>query len=62
MTERWVEVGKLADMMILSGNPLENIRYTEQVETVVPGDRAYDAATMNEVVTGDAQRPSYWWE
>ena len=57
-----LEPGKLADLVILSGNPLENIRYTEQVETVVLGGRAYDAATMNEVATGDAQRLPYWWE
>ncbi len=57
-----LEVGKLADMVILDGNPLENIRNTERVETVVLGGRAYDATTMNEIVTGDAQRQPYWWE
>ena len=57
-----VEEGKLADLVILSGNPLENIRYTEQVETVVLGGRAYDASTMNELVTGEEERVAYWWE
>ena len=57
-----LEVGKLADMVILSGDPLDNIRNTERVETVVLGGRAYDATTMNEVVTGDAERMPYWWE
>ncbi|MCB2067256.1 MAG: PD40 domain-containing protein, partial [Erythrobacter sp.] len=57
-----LEVGKLADLVIIDGNPLENIRDTERVETVVLGGRAYDAATMNEVVTGDRQRLPYWWE
>ncbi|WP_162199249.1 amidohydrolase family protein [Aurantiacibacter gangjinensis] len=57
-----LEVGKLADLVILTGNPLDNIRNTETVETIVLGGRAYDATTMNEIVTGDAQRLPYWWE
>ncbi|WP_271077308.1 amidohydrolase family protein [Aurantiacibacter sp. MUD61] len=57
-----LEVGKLADLVILTGNPLENIQNTQTVETVVLGGRAYDAATLNEVVTGDRQRAPYWWE
>jgi imidazolonepropionase-like amidohydrolase len=57
-----LEQGKLADLVILDGNPLENIRNTERVQTVVLGGRAYDAQTMNEIVTGDARRAPYWWE
>ena len=57
-----IEPGKLADLVILNGDPLENIRNTERVQTVVLGGRAYDAATMNEIVTGDARRQPYWWE
>jgi len=57
-----LEPGKLADLVILDGNPLENIRNTERVETVVINGRAYDAQTMNEIVTGDARRAPYWWE
>ncbi|RDC60848.1 Protein TolB [Alteripontixanthobacter maritimus] len=57
-----LEVGKLADLVILDGDPLDNIRNTERVETVMLGGRAYDAATMNEIVTGDGKRAPYWWE
>jgi imidazolonepropionase-like amidohydrolase len=57
-----LEPGKLADMVILADNPLDDIRNTERVETVVLGGRAYDAATLDEVTTGDAQRAPYWWE
>ncbi|NVD45770.1 amidohydrolase family protein [Qipengyuania atrilutea] len=56
-----LEPGKLADLVILSDNPLENIRNTERVVTVVLGGRAYDASTMNEIVTGDERRRPYWW-
>ncbi|RPF71790.1 amidohydrolase family protein [Aurantiacibacter spongiae] len=57
-----LEVGKLADLVIIDGDPLDNIRNTERVETVMVGGRAYDSATMNEVVTGDGERAPYWWE
>ncbi|MXO86380.1 amidohydrolase family protein [Altererythrobacter aurantiacus] len=57
-----LEPGKLADLVILDGDPLANIRNTERVDTVVLGGRAYDAATMNEVATGDSTRQPYWWE
>ncbi|MEL7728032.1 amidohydrolase family protein [Citromicrobium bathyomarinum] len=57
-----LEPGKLADLVIIDGDPLANIRNTERVETVVIGGRAYDATTMNETVTGDSERARYWWE
>jgi len=57
-----LEPGKLADLVIIDGNPLENIRNTERVTTVVIDGRAYDALTMNEIVTGDERRAPYWWE
>jgi len=57
-----LEEGKLADLVILSDNPLDDIRNTDKVEHVMIGGRLYEAATMNEVHTGDAKRLPYWWE
>ena len=57
-----LETGKLADLVILSENPLEDIRHTDKVEHVMLGGRLYEAETMNEVVTGDKKRLPYWWE
>jgi len=57
-----LEEGKLADLVILSDNPLDDIRNTDKVEHVMLGGRLYEAATMNEVHTGDAKRLPYWWE
>ena len=57
-----LEKGKLADLVILSDNPLEDIRNTDKVEHVMLGGRLYEAETMNEVHTGDAKRLPYWWE
>ena len=57
-----LEKGKLADLVILDNNPLENIRHTDGVDHVMLGGRLYEADTMNEVVTGDKKRLPYWWE
>ena len=57
-----LEKGKLADLVILSDNPLDDIRNTDKVEHVMLGGRLYEAETMNEVHTGDAKRLTYWWE
>ena len=57
-----LEEGKLADLVILSENPLDDIRNTDKVEHVMLGGRLYEAETMNEVHTGDSKRLTYWWE
>ena len=57
-----LEIGKLADLVILSENPLENICHTDRIEHVMLGGRLYEAETMNEVLTGDSKRLPYYWE
>jgi len=57
-----IEVGKLADLVIMDENPLDDIRNTETLEHVMLGGRLYDVKTMNEVFTGDQERLPYWWE
>lgn len=57
-----LEKGKLADLIILTNNPLDNIRNTDGIEHVMIGGRLYEAKTMNEVVTGDNDREPYFFE
>ncbi|MES2902986.1 MAG: amidohydrolase family protein [Pseudomonadota bacterium] len=57
-----LEQGKLADLVILDANPLDNIRNSDKVDMVMLGGRLYDAATLNERSTGNRLRPPYWWE
>ncbi len=57
-----IEPGKLADLVILSADPSQDIMNSDDIERVMLGGRLYDARTMNEVETGDAERLPYWWE
>ncbi|RGP42177.1 Protein TolB [Altererythrobacter insulae] len=57
-----IEVGKLADLVVLNADPSEDIRNSDKIDQVMLGGRLYDAATMNEVETGNAERRKYWWE
>ncbi|WP_017930230.1 amidohydrolase family protein [Robiginitomaculum antarcticum] len=57
-----LETGKLADLVILSGNPLEDIRQTDDIEHVMIGGRLYESGTLNEVFTGNRTRLPYWFE
>jgi imidazolonepropionase-like amidohydrolase len=57
-----IEAGKLADLVILDANPLDDIRNTDKIDRVVLGGRVYDAATMNEVGGSGRKRAPYWWE
>jgi imidazolonepropionase-like amidohydrolase len=57
-----LEVGKLADLLVLSADPSEDIRNSDHIERVMLGGHLYDALTMNEVETGTQKRLRHWWE
>lgn len=57
-----LEAGKLADLVILNADPLDDISNTDDISHVMLNGRLYDAATMNEEVTGNRARGQYWWE
>jgi hypothetical protein len=42
-------VGKLADLMVLNANPLDDIRNTEQILYVMKDGRLYDGTTLDEL-------------
>lgn len=56
-----LEAGKLADLIVLDGNPLEDLRQTEHVRYTMINGRMYDAAQMREY--GDERSaPAFWWQ
>ena len=57
-----LEVGKLADLVVLAADPLENIRNTETVVQVMLNGRLYDAGTMNEIGNHPRKRPPFYWQ
>ena len=57
-----LKVGKLADLIVLDKNPLENIQNTEFVKSVMINGRLYDAETLNEIGNYDRKRGKFWFE
>ena len=56
-----LEPGKLADLVIIDGNPLEDVRRTDQIDKVMLNGRLYDAATLAEEGQGSSPAPNLWW-
>ena len=57
-----LEVGKLADILVMDGDPLANIRNTNTLRYVVKGGRVYEAATLNEVWPTPRTLPVQTWQ
>ncbi|MFQ5674634.1 MAG: amidohydrolase family protein [bacterium] len=57
-----LQLGKLADLVVLNKNPLENIRDSEDILYVMVNGRLYDAETMNEIGNHPRERHPFYWE
>jgi len=57
-----LEVNKLADLIVLDKNPLENIYNTESVRYTMVNGRLFDAAQMNEIGNYNKPRTRFFWE
>jgi Tol biopolymer transport system component/imidazolonepropionase-like amidohydrolase len=57
-----LKTGKLADLIVLDANPLEDIRNSEQVRYTMVNGRLYDAETMDEIGNHDRKRGKFFFE
>jgi Tol biopolymer transport system component/imidazolonepropionase-like amidohydrolase len=58
-----LETGKLADLIVLDRNPLENIRNTNSLRYVMKNGELYDADTLNMVWPQQKPLPKqFWWD
>jgi imidazolonepropionase-like amidohydrolase len=57
-----LEKGKLADLVVLDRNPLENIRHSDSLSMVMLNGRLYDAKTLNEIGNHPRRRLPFWFE
>jgi imidazolonepropionase-like amidohydrolase/Tol biopolymer transport system component len=57
-----LEPNKLADLLILEGNPLEDIRATDDIAYVVLNGRVYEGGSLEEKITGDFKLQPFYWQ
>ncbi|HET9369032.1 MAG TPA: amidohydrolase family protein [Vicinamibacterales bacterium] len=56
-----LEPGKLADLIVLDANPLDDLKNTAKISQVMKNGRLYDAATLNETWPRQRALPAQWW-
>ncbi|MTI31887.1 amidohydrolase family protein [Xanthovirga aplysinae] len=57
-----LEVGKLADLIVLDKDPLNNIQNTNSVALTMVNGRLYETETMNEIGNYNRPRTKFFWE
>jgi imidazolonepropionase-like amidohydrolase/Tol biopolymer transport system component len=57
-----LETGKLADLIVLNENPLDDIHNSDKIKYVMVNGRLYDADSMNEIGNREKSRMPFWWQ
>jgi imidazolonepropionase-like amidohydrolase len=56
-----LEPGKLADLVVIDGDVTADIRVSDRVTHVMLNGRLFDAATLNEILTGNHVTAPFYW-
>ena len=56
-----LEAGKLADLIVLDGDPLDDIRNTNTIRYVMKNGRLYEGDTLNEIWPRQRALPAQPW-
>ena len=57
-----LEIGKLADLIVLDRNPLVDLKNTNSIRYVMKAGTLWNSDTMDEVWPAKRTRPPGWWE
>ena len=57
-----IEKGKLADMVVMEKNPLDDIRNSDSIRWTILNGRVYDARTMAPVDGGPGEKPHFFFD
>ncbi len=57
-----LETGKLADLLVMDRNPLENLHNTTSLHFVMKNGRMYDANTLDEVWPRQKKAGPFYWQ
>jgi Tol biopolymer transport system component len=56
-----IEEGKLADLVVLDADPLEDIHNTNTVAYVLKNGDLYEGDTLNQIWPVERELPPFWW-
>ena len=57
-----LKAGKLADLIVLDKNPLEDITNSQSVIYTMVNGRLFDTNTMDEIGSQEVKRTRFYWE